>query len=222
MRLRLNYKCPTTTGRILLHAVIAAMAVVLPCTVSGQKPADDNDTDQYFEMSLDENIASPVIGKKQSQAIVAYQKKRAEVLLSHHQNIETMRNGEVLVATIICDDLFAPNDTLLLPDAEKLLRPYSAFMKTPGMYKVLIVMHSDDTGSEEYTYRLTESRVNAIYNQFEQMGADTSALIPYAMGDTEPLQPNNSRLNRKNNRRLEIYLIPDHRMIEMAKRNALH
>lgn len=200
--------------------VVTLFLSIVP--LDAENRSSQNGSEDYFEMSLEENIALPVIAKKQKADIISFQKKQAESLLADGQRIETMRNGEVLVATIDADELFAPNDTILLSTASNRLVPYSAFMKIPGMYKVLIVMHSDNTGSEDYTYHLTESRVNAVYRWFEQLGESISALIPYAMGDSDPLKPNNSRFNRKKNRRLEIYLIPGNQMLEMAKRGRLN
>ncbi len=197
--------------------LLISIVVFLPKSLFGV----ENTTNQYYEMSIEENIETPAINKKLHSKIVDYQKKHAEVLISHKQKVETMRNGEVLVVSINTDMLFAPNDTILLPTADNYLRPYSTFLKTPNLYKVLIVVHSDNTGSEDYTYKLTESRVNEIYNWFANQNVNTSLLIPYAMGDTEPLKDNNSSANRKANRRLEIYLIPSETMIEMAKRGNL-
>ncbi len=205
-----------------LRILFATMLIFSSAILNAENLSRQNDNESYFDLSLEENIALPVIAKKQKADVASFQEKNAESLLANGQYVETMRNREVIVATIEADILFSPNDTTLLSSATNNLSPYSAFMKIPGMYKVLIVMHSDNTGSEDYTYHLTESRINAVYRWFEQSGNNTSALIPYAMGDSEPLKPNNSRLNRKKNRRLEIYIIPDKQMLEMVKRHKLH
>lgn len=204
--------------RILFALILTLSSVIL----SAEKLSGQNNDESYFDLSLEENIALPVIAKKDKTDVKSFQKKNAETLLTNGQRVETMRNGEVLVATIDADMLFAPNDTVLLSTASNKLMPFSTFMKIPGIYKVLIVMHSDNTGSEDYTYHLTESRINAVYSWFEKSGCNTSALIPYAMGDSEPLKPNNSRLNRNKNRRLEIYIIPDNQMQKIAKKYNLH
>jgi len=81
-------------------------------------------------------------------------------------------------------------------------------------------MHSDNTGSEAYTIQLTRSRVNAIFDWFEAHGS-TDFVVPYALGDSDPVVDNNSFENRKKNRRLEIYLVPEQVMIEQAKKGNL-
>lgn len=61
--------------------------------------------------------------------------------------IEAFRKKEVILVTIPADRLFAPNATDLLPDASRFLSPLKRYMKDPDMFRVLIVMHTDNTGS---------------------------------------------------------------------------
>ena len=62
------------------------------------------------------------------------------------ERIEMLRDGEVIVATIGTDALFAPNDSVLRQSAGELLEPYKHLLKSMGMYKILVVAHTDDTG----------------------------------------------------------------------------
>jgi flagellar motor protein MotB len=59
--------------------------------------------------------------------------------------------------------------------------------------------------------------VNAVYDWFDANG-DVDFVVPYALGDTDPIVDNNSYDNRARNRRLEIYLVPAELMIERAKK----
>ena len=90
------------------------------------------------------------------------------------------------------------------------------FTKTPGMYKMLLVMHSDNTGTHEYSTRLTSARVNSVFDWFDANGS-TQSVVPYAFGDIQPLKDNNSMEKRRLNRRLEIYIVPGEEMLEQAK-----
>ena len=118
--------------------------------------------------------------------------------------------------------MFAPNDTVLLPGSKELLKQYKELLRSPGRYKILLVVHTDDTGSDEYTDRLSELRVDAVYNEIVGKEAPQSAVITYALGATEPLLPNISRANRAANRRLEIFIVPDQKLINLAKSNKLN
>ncbi len=132
-----------------------------------------------------------------------------------------LRDGEVIVATIGTDALFAPNDSVLRQSAGELLEPYKHLLKSMGMYKILVVAHTDDTGSEKYTNHLSELRVEAVYKWLRHGVAGNVEIVPYALGSSDPLLPNNSTANRRSNRRIEIFIVPNKLMLEMAKSNKL-
>lgn len=133
-------------------------------------------------------------------------------------NVENLRNKEVLLITIPASELFAPNSLTLREDAAKYLEPIKRYLKQPDMWRVMLVMHTDNTGSPEYRQSLTEDRVLAVTDWFEnQPNLDTDYLFPYALSDSRPNNPNTSFENRADNRRLEIYLVPGEKMVEQAK-----
>lgn len=188
---------------------------------SKASPSNDYSLEQLYDLSLDENLVVPKLGNARNN-IKAYQLTQARKLVAGGQkNVETMRNGEVIVATIASDDLFYPNDTVLKPNAGKHLRPFLQFLNVPDMYRMLLAMHSDDTGTEAYTDVLTSSRVLAVLEWFQQNAASSDYIIPYAMGASEPLRLNNSVNNRMKNRRLEIYLVPGKTMIDLSSKGKL-
>lgn len=182
------------------------------------KSHDDSDAD----LSLDDNLLVPVVPEKQHEQVADYMNQLAKDLSSRRrETIEKWRDGEVVVATIGSDQLFAPNDTVLRPTAKEFLQPYANLLRQMGLYKVVIVSHTDDTGSAEYTDALSEARINAVYDWLSRDQLPSIDLTPYALGATDPLVENNSQANRARNRRIEIYIIPDKLLIEMAKSNKL-
>ncbi len=136
-------------------------------------------------------------------------------------NIEAFRNKEVTLITIPASNLFGPNSSELSDGASKYLTPIKRYMKDPDMFRVLLVMHTDNTGSPEYRDNITADRVDAITTWFEDEGADTSYTFSYAFGDEMPLVPNTSYENRAANRRLEVYLMPGAKMLEEAKKGKI-
>ncbi len=186
----------------------------------GKKDAPQVDA---TELSLDDNVNVPEIPLKQKETVKEHMTALAKKLAKRKvAKIETMREGEVVVATMGTDMLFAPNDTVLMPRGGELLKPYSELVsRHPGMYKFLVVVHTDDTGSDEYTDWLSEKRVEAIYQILNPGNGDLSMVVPYALGATEPRVPNTSMSNRASNRRLEIFVVPDQKLISLAKSNKL-
>lgn len=186
-----------------------------------RSPVPDGYHDQILELSIEENIATPEINRKYESAVADYQKTVALGLKRQGIGVETMRDGLVVVATMPVSGLFAPNDTLLLPGAGMKLRHFSELLTNPDFYKLIIAVHSDDTGSEEYVNALTEARADAVYGWFAAKDLDVSAVVPYGLGADDPLQANNSRRHREANRRVEIYLVPGPVMIELVKSGRL-
>lgn len=136
-------------------------------------------------------------------------------------NIEAFRKKEVILITIPASELFAPNTSDLTATASKYLTPIMRYMKDPDMFRVLLVMHTDNTGSSKYRDNITADRVDTVTTWFEEQGADTSFTFSYAFGDESPLVPNTSIENRDKNRRLEVYLMPGTKMLEAAKKGKI-
>ena len=206
---------------------MALLALVfITCPVSSFARDDDQD---IYELSLDENLATPEIkNDKQADRIQEFQYDMAIAFKKSNYAVEVMRDDEVIVITIPASQLFDPNDTVVNSVGEALLKPFLRVLKNPGFYKMLLVMHSDNTGSSMYTLNLTRQRVNAIYDWFDKNGS-VDYVVPYALGDTDPvvdennnIVENNSVENRKRNRRLEIFLVPEKTMLQQAKKGNIN
>lgn len=187
-----------------------------------QQLAAKTDEVDIYELSLDENIATPEIrNDKQADRVQDYQYEMAVAFKKANFDVEVMRDDEVIVVTIPASQLFDANDTVLNKLGEAQLKPFLSMLTNPGFYKMLLVMHSDNTGSSAYTLNLTRQRVNAIFDWFEENGS-VDYVVPYALGETDPIVDNNSVENRKLNRRLEIYLVPDKVMLQQAKKGKIN
>lgn len=190
--------------------------------MAGQQTLNARDDEDIYELSLDENLELPEIKNvKQAERIQDFQLDMAVAFKKSNYDVEIMRDDEVVVITIPASQLFDANDTVLNQLGEERLKPFLRMIKNPGFYKMLLVMHSDNTGSEAYTLNLTRQRVNAIYDWFDENGS-VDYVVPYALGDTDPIVDNNSFDNRKRNRRLEIYLVPEKTMLQQAKKGNIN
>jgi len=203
--------------RHIFQIVIAMALVAMALPTQARQPKTD-----IYELSLDDNLETPAIkNNKQADKISDYQYEMAVGLKKQNYDVEVMRDDEVIVITIPASQLFDPNDTVLTRLGEAQLKPLLRLLKNPGFYKMLLVMHSDNTGSTAYTLNLTRQRVNAVYDWLDQNGS-VDFVVPYALGETDPLVDNNSVENRKRNRRLEIYLVPGEVMLQQAKKGKVN
>lgn len=208
-------------------ALLLGSVAICVASASAEKPVQGQRDASLDDMSFLEMLNSVDVGKG-SELIQQFQTKEGKTrLLNGKYNpkgectVEAYRNKEVLLITIPAHLLFAPNDTELKHGAAEYLSPIRRYLKDPDMYRVMLVMHTDNTGSAAYRDTLTEERVNAVFDWFEHSGSDTRYLFSYAMGDDMPLFANDSMGNRDSNRRLEIYLVPGKKMVDQAKKGRI-
>lgn len=178
--------------------------------------------EELDEMDFIEMLNSVETGAA-SQLIQKFQAKEGKnKLLNGKYNpsgeckVEAYRNKEVLLVTIPAHLLFDPNETELKTGAQEYLSPIKRYLKDPDMFRVMLVMHTDNTGSEEYRDFITVERVNSVFDWFEDSGVNTTYLFSYAISDGMPLLSNDSMENRRKNRRLEIYIVPGKKMVDQA------
>ena len=178
----------------------------------------------YYEspQTLDEAINTPIVKDNKCHKIITDYQTRQARIMSEDRNLKILmtRDQEVIIVTIPADMLFEPNATELNRDADKVLQPYTSFLRTPDYYRMAIAMYHDNTGSEQFCKDLTDKRLQSIYDWFA-INSNVKYLSKFSFGQTDPILPNNSIQNRRQNRRLEIYLIPGTTMIDQAKRNIL-
>lgn len=205
-------------NNIPLIITAAFLCLSLAVNVSAQVPQGTSSADiPAEEMTLQQALSIPPVSSKQNAFVKGYMKREALALHKAGYKVETMRKGEIVIATIPTDRLFAPNDTVLLKTAPSLLRPFLPYFKVPGRFKVVLALHTDDSGSDSYLTRLAEKRIVALYDYFDSNASDTESLTGYPMAANEPLKENSSRGNRAENRRLEIYIVPDNGLISEMK-----
>ena len=219
MKLHLKISCK------LFLALLATLFFILPANSEKKKTEPDisKRIEALDELDFVEMLNSVDVGAT-SQLIQKFQNKEGKSRLLGGKFplggeclVEAYRNKEVLLITIPAHLLFSPNSTELIRGSEEYLIPIKRYLKDPDMFRVMLVMHTDNTGSEEYRDRLTVERVNSVFDWFEDSAVNTNYLFSYALGDEMPLKPNDSMENRRTNRRLEIYLVPGTKMVEQAK-----
>lgn len=169
-----------------------------------------------YDLSLDENLNILPAGKY-SEGVRQHQKNQALALMKLGYNVEIMRNGEIIIVSIPSDELFVSLENRLTDNASEKLNIFTKFAGTPDLYRIMLAMHTDNTGSEEYKQNITQQRVNTVFDWFKSNIVNSDYIIPYAMSDTNPVVENNSYKNRRKNRRLEIYLVPGKKMLDAVK-----
>jgi outer membrane protein OmpA-like peptidoglycan-associated protein len=86
---------------------------------------------------------------------------------------------------------------------------------------VLVVGHTDSTGADEYNMTLSKNRAMAVTNYFTQnKGLNSSRFTTNWYGETSPVADNNTAEGRAQNRRVNIAIVPNEKMIKDAEKQA--
>lgn len=210
--------------KLVMWAVILVLMMLMTvaeCVMAaGDKyvdPYKDYDETLFMDMDLEQNVMTPMVSKGDHAAISHYMKRLGTQLSRKGYTVDLTRDDEVLIVTIPSDDLFQPNDTLLSPAAPAKLAPVvQQISGDPAWMKVVYAVHTDNTGSETYNQSLSHARNSSLYDWLLPQVNEKLIVIPYEMGDTDPIEPNDTRRGRAANRRVEIFLIPGPKMITQA------
>ena len=85
---------------------------------------------------------------------------------------------------------------------------------------ILVVGHTDSQGSEEYNMTLSKNRAYAVSNYLSNNGISSGRLTTNWFGETQPMHDNSTAEGRAKNRRVNVAIIPNEKMIEDAKKQA--
>lgn len=85
---------------------------------------------------------------------------------------------------------------------------------------LLVVGHTDSQGAEDYNMTLSKNRANAVTNYLISKGISSGRLTTNWFGESQPVHDNATAEGRAKNRRVNIAILPNEKMIEDAKKQA--
>lgn len=221
-------------SNILSGKLIRAVAVIAACLAMFPSVAEVFYSDPYIgyaeetfmDMDFEPNLATPAVADVDKAAVSAYMTSVAKSLKGPF-TVDMIRDNEVIVVSIRADRLFEPLDTMLCDGADRAIAPLFRLMTEPDKYKVVIAMHTDDTGNETWQDKITTSRLYSVYDLLldkidsGEINPDI-IIIPFALGAADPIVDNDTRRNRAENRRLEFFFIPGPEIITKAHQGTLN
>jgi outer membrane protein OmpA-like peptidoglycan-associated protein len=83
---------------------------------------------------------------------------------------------------------------------------------------ILIVGHTDSTGAEDYNRTLSKNRAYAVTNYLTGKGLNSGRFNTNWFGESQPMHDNSTATGRAKNRRVNIAILPNEKMLEDAKK----
>lgn len=135
---------------------------------------------------------------KESQIEVAIIKRPKELLISVSSSEITLKQQVQ----------FASDSAVILPESNLLLSEVAdAMIQSPGLKKVEVQGHTDNSGTPEQNQSLSEKRAQAVVGWLTAHGVQASRLVAKGYGQDRPIAPNITTAGKAKNRRVQLIVL---------------
>lgn len=126
------------------------------------------------------------------------------------QQIEIERQqNEILKLTMSSEVSFDFNAATIKSTFTSPLNKMADIMSRYPQTQIVVVGHTDSIGSEQYNLELSLRRANAVADYLVSQGVEKQRLGTEGRGELEPIALNETASGRAQNRRVEIFVVPD-------------
>jgi outer membrane protein OmpA-like peptidoglycan-associated protein len=159
-----------------------------------------------------------IIGKKMDK-----QKKELEQVLPEETTVEVVEEeGQPPALRITFDSgiLFATNSSTVSDASKSALRNFARNLEQNPDTDIKIVGHTDNTGKVDYNQTLSEKRAKSVYDYLLEEGVGSKRMVYEGKGIHQPVADNNTPGGRAKNRRVEIMVLANEKMVQDAQTQA--
>lgn len=163
--------------------------------------------------------AGALIGQRMDK-----QKKELQEKLAQEAKVEEVKDQNGLAAikvTFPGGILFPTNGTTLSSDAMAELAKFAASIQNNPDTNVQIYGFTDNTGTMQVNERVATGRADAVLSFLAQCGVAPTRLSAQGIPMADYVATNDTPAGRAENRRVEIYITADHKMIQEAEAGTL-
>lgn len=157
--------------------------------------------------------AGAIIGNKMD-------KQAAELEQIEGAQVEKINEGEAIKVTFESGILFATNSSTLNSASRLSLDKFATSLLNNPDTDVKIYGHTDSTGNDAINNPLSNRRAESVYNYLMSKGLPSNRMIFQGFGSTQPTADNSTPQGRAQNRRVEVYILPNAKMVKEAQEQA--
>jgi outer membrane protein OmpA-like peptidoglycan-associated protein len=103
---------------------------------------------------------------------------------------------------------FEVDSDVIKPGFYSTLDKIAGILNRYGKTQLVIVGHTDNTGSDQHNQQLSERRAGAVNQYLLNKGVIPERLSAYGRGKSEPIASNATPEGKQQNRRVDITIIP--------------
>ena len=149
-------------------------------------------------------IIGAVVGGAAGAIIGRQMDQQAEALEDELPGATVERVGEGIQVTFASGILFDFDSFALRSAARENLSNLAASLNRYPDSEVLIVGHTDSSGADDYNQRLSENRAGSAKDFLVTQGVDATRVRAMGLGESEPVDSNDTDAGRQANRRVEV------------------
>ncbi len=146
--------------------------------------------------------------------------RQAEEIQKTVPGAEVIREGEGLVVKFDSGILFDVNKSDLKENARTNIQNLATSMKNNPETDIMIVGHTDASGSDSYNLALSQRRAESVRSFALSNGISAARLSTIGKGESEPIAENETESGKTLNRRVEIVIVANEKMKAEARANA--
>lgn len=154
--------------------------------------------------------AGAIIGNKMDK-----QKKELEAM--ENAKVESINQGQALKVTFESGILFQTNSSTLSNTAQSSLSMFAQSLLNNPDTDIQIQGYTDSTGNDNINIPLSENRARSVYNYLLSNGVAANRMTYFGLGASNPIASNATPQGRAENRRVEVYIVPNAKMIQEAQ-----
>lgn len=134
--------------------------------------------------------------------------------------VERVDNGIVVTFDESSGVYFDTNKYNVNSASQQTLSKLIGIFKEYPDTNILVVGHTDSAGSDDYNMTLSKNRANAVTSHLIGKGLSSGRFTTNWFGETQPKHDNTTSAGRAKNRRVNIAIVPNEKMIDEAKQQA--
>ncbi len=134
-------------------------------------------------------------------------RRRAMEQATQGTNVEVTRTADNQLKLNIPNDIsFDTGSAAIKPQLRAVLDPFANSLRDDPGARLMIVGHTDNTGSDAVNNPLSVERAHSVRDYLVTRGVANSRVETAGRGEREPIADNSSEAGRAKNRRVEIFL----------------
>lgn len=135
--------------------------------------------------------------------------------------VETVNDGQAIRVTFDSGILFASGKATLNTASQSSLISFASSLKANPDTDVEIYGHTDSQGGDKINVPLSLERADGVRSFLMGQGVGSSRMATAGMGSSQPVVAEDSRGVAAANRRVEIYILPNAKMLQEAEAGTL-